>query len=239
MKQLIKSAFNTMGYEVRRIIPPQNRFTVGKITYDVDPCSVGHEPQGELTGKGAIRFIRERGLRELSILDMCCGVGVIGLTIFSELRAESIVNKAGFADINIFNLNSLQRTLKINNLDQLIGTEINYWLSDSLKNIPPDQKFDLIVSNPPHFFSEDHTANLLIPSRLAMYDANWSFHKSFYSRCHEYLTERGEVWFLENGDAVKAEGLRPMIDDNPRLEYVGEMTEPGDPVFFWMFSKKV
>ncbi len=239
MKQLIKSAFTTMGYEIRRIMPPQNRFTVGKITYDVDPCSVGREPQGELTGMGAIRFIRERGLRDLSILDMCCGVGVIGLTIFSELRAESIVKQVSFADINIFNLNSLQRTLEINDLDQLKGTQINYWLSDSLGNIPPNQKFDLIVSNPPHFFVEDRTATALAPSRLAMYDADWSLHKSFYSRCHEYLTERGEVWFLENGDAINAEGLRPMIDANPHLKYVGEMVEPGDPVFFWMFSKKV
>lgn len=239
MKQIVKSALRTIGYEVRRVLPPRNRFTVGAITYDVDPCSVGQEPQGELTGRGAIRFIRERGLTDLSILDMCCGVGVIGLTIFSELREEAIVREVAFADINIFNLNSLERTLKLNNLYALVGDRITYWLSDSLTSVPPERRFDIIVSNPPHFFSEDRTANPLLPSRLAMYDADWSFHKSFYSQCHRYLTPRGEVWFLENGDAVSAQDLLPFIQANPHLEYVGETVEPGDPNYFWMFSKRL
>lgn len=239
MKQMIKSAFRAMGFEVRRIMPPQNQFTVAGITYDADPCSVGKEPQGELTGRGVVKLIRERELTHLSILDMCCGVGVIGLTIFSELRNTEMLDKVSLADINIFNINSLERTLKLNGLESLVGDQIEYWLSDSLKNIPRGKQFDLIVSNPPHFFAEDRTSNPLMPSRLAMYDADWAFHKSFYSECHNYLTPRGEIWFLENGDAIDAEGLLPMIKANPQLQYVGELTEPLDPVFFWMFSKKV
>jgi methylase of polypeptide subunit release factors len=238
MKQMIKSALRAMGYEMRRIMPPNNQFTVANISYDADPCSVGHEPQGELTGRGAVRFIRERGLTNLSILDMCCGVGVIGLTIFSELRNTPHLEKVAFADINIFNINSLERTLKFNGLQPLVGNRIEYWLSDSLKNIPPDKQFDLIVSNPPHFFAEDRTANPLVPSRLAMFDADWAFHKSFYSQCHNYLTPHGEIWFLENGDAVSAAGLLPFIEANRNLEYVGEAVEPGDPTFFWMFTKR-
>src|ERR1051325_805970 len=119
MKQMIKSAFRAMGFEVRRIMPTQKRFTVAGINYDADPCSVGHEPQGELTGRGAVRIIRERGLKNLSILDMCCGVGVIGLTIFSELRSTDMLDKVALADINIFNINSLERTLKVNGLQAL------------------------------------------------------------------------------------------------------------------------
>lgn len=240
MKQLIKSAFNKIGYDIRRVNNDDDRrFTIGAVTYDVDPCSVGQTPQGELTAEATIRLIRERGLRNLRILDVCCGVGIIGLTIFSRLRDESIVEKAGFVDINIFNLNSLERTLKRNNMGDLIGDKIDFWLSNSLNGVPESEKFDLIVSNPPHFFSEAHTANSLSPGRLGTYDAEWSFHKSFYSRCHNYLTERGEIWFLENGDAIDAGGLLPMIKANPQLQYVGQLTEPLDPVFFWMFSKKV
>jgi methylase of polypeptide subunit release factors len=239
MKHMIKSAFRAIGYEVRRIMPPNNQFTVADITYDADPCSVGHEPQGELTGRGAVRLIRERGLRNLSILDMCCGVGVIGLTIFSELRNTPNLDKVSFADINIFNITSLERTLKANDLQPLVGSQLEYWLSDSLKNVPSGKQFDLIVSNPPHFFAEDRTAKPLVPSRLAMYDADWAFHKSFYRDCHNYLTPRGEIWFLENGDAVKAADLLPFINANPNLKYTGEAVEPGDPTFFWMFSKRV
>ena len=239
MKQLIKSMFHTLGYEIRRVRKEERQFIISGIIYDVDSCSVGRTPQGELTAEAAVRMIRERGLQNLRILDVCCGVGIIGLTMFSKLRDEAIIQKAAFVDINIFNLNSLQRTLKINHLDNLLGDRIHFWLSDSLNCVPDGEKFDLIVSNPPHFFSEDHTANPLSPGRLGTYDADWSFHKSFYSRCHQYLTERGEVWFLENGDAVTARDLLPLIEANPELEYVEEFKEPLDPVFFWMISKKV
>ncbi|MFN2454884.1 MAG: methyltransferase [Pyrinomonadaceae bacterium] len=238
MKRLVKGGLNALGYEVHKKQDSQ-KFTIGEITYEVDPCSVGETPQGELTGEAAIRMIRERGLSKLRVLDICCGVGIIGMTIFSKLRRESIVERVGFVDINIFNLNSLRRTLKLNNLDQLLGDRINYWLSDSLDNVPAGEKFDLIVSNPPHFFSPDHTEGFLSPGRLGTYDADWSFHKSFYKQCHNYLTERGEVWFLENGDAVQESGLLPLIQANSNLSYVKQITEPLDPVFFWMISKKV
>ena len=87
----------------------------------------------------------------------------------------------------------------------------------------------IIVSNPPHFFSEDHTTNELVPRRLAIYDADWSLHKSFYSSCHNYLNEHGEIWFLENGDAVTEKDFLPFINANPRLEYVKSFPEPADP----------
>lgn len=239
MKTLIKSAFNAIGYDIRKLNSQPNQFTIGKINYEVDPCSVGQTPQGELTGTAAIRLIRERGLSDLSMLDMCCGVGIIGLTIFSELQTDSTVKRMAFADINVFNLNSLRRTLQINQLEPLLGNQINYWLTDSLSNIPSTAKFDIIVSNPPHFFVDDFTTNALSPGRLGTYDSNWSFHKSFYRDCHNYLTPSGEVWFLENGDGAKSADLLPFIEANPNLKYVGEAVEPGDPTFFWMFTKRV
>jgi methylase of polypeptide subunit release factors len=239
MKRLIKACVGTLGYEVRRRQEDQRRFTIKGIEYEVDPCSVGRTPQGEITAEAAIRMIRERGLKNLRVLDICCGVGIIGMTIFSTLRHEAIVEGVGLADINIFNLNSLRRTLSLNGLDDLLGDRINFWLSDSLNHIPAGERFDLIVSNPPHFFEENRTAGALTPGRLGTYDADWSFHKSFYSRCQDYLTDRGEVWFLENGAAVEERDLLPLIESNPDLSYVKTITEPLEPSFFWMISKKV
>lgn len=239
MKQLIRTGLNALGYEVQRKRNDRHTFTIGEVTYEVDPCSVGQTPQGELTAEAAIRMIKERGLKNLRILDVCCGVGIIGMTIFSRLRRESLVEEVGFIDINIFNLNSLHRTLKLNRMDQLLGNKIKYWLSDSLNNIPVEEKFDLIVSNPPHFFAEDRTAESLSPGTLGTYDADWSFHKSFYDQCHKYLTGRGEVWFLENGDGATESDLLPFIEANPGLKYVEQISEPLDPTFFWMITRKV
>lgn len=238
MKQLVRSALGALGYDIQRRDSSRHAFTIKGINYEVDPCSVGQTPQGELTAEGAIRLIRERGLKDLRVLDICCGVGIIGLTIFSRLRQDSILKSVAFGDINIFNLNSLHRTLKINKLDGLIGSEIQYWLSDGLKNIPQGEKFDIIVSNPPHFFKSDFTSDQLVPDKLGTYDADWAFHSSFYSRCHDYLTEEGEVWFLENGRAAKESDFKPFIEANPQLQYIKQTMEPLVPDFFWMFTKK-
>lgn len=238
MKRLIKAALMPFGLDLRRTKIPGLEFTISGIKYQIDPCSAGQQPQGEMTGKGAIRMIEERQLRNLRILDICCGVGIIGLTIFSKLGGQSVVKGVGFADINIFNRNSFFRTLKNNRMEGLVGDQIWFWLSDGLKYIPRGEKFDLIVSNPPHFFVEEYANDSLSPLRLAMYDADWGFHKSFYEQCHDYLTEKGEVWFLENGSAVTENDLLPFIKANDRLKYVTQITEPLDPGFFWMISQR-
>ncbi len=237
MKQFIKKLFNTFGYEISRI---QTQFKISGIQYEVDPCSVGETPQGEMTAKGAIRMIRERQLKNLKILDICSGVGIVGLTLFSELRKDSIVKEVAFADINIFNLNSLHRTLRVNHLDQLLGNQIRYYLSDGLNHIPRDEKFDIIVSNPPHYFGQSFNKKdtPLSPSRLGTYDAGWNFHKSFYRQCHDYLTERGEVWFLENDFVANEKDFLLFIEDNDKLKYVKEVKEPLDLRFFWMITQK-
>jgi len=234
----IKRLINKLGYDIGRI--RKSQFTVGDITYIAEPCSIGDTPQGETTATGAIRMIEQRQLEKLKILDICCGLGVVGLTIFSNFRNQGIVKEAAFADINIFNLNSLNKTLRENKLDNLMGSQIHCYLSDGLNNIPPDEKFDIIVSNPPHYFNKDfgRDKTVLTPARLGTYDSGWSFHKSFYSQCHNYLTPKGEVWFLENSSGAKEEDLLPFIQANEKLKYVRMIQEPLDPRFFWMITTK-
>lgn len=238
MKHLIKVFLGGFGYEISRV--RRNRFVISGIQFEVDPCSVGKTPQGEMTAEGAIRIIRGRQLKDLKILDICCGVGIIGLIIFSKLSEDAIVKEVAFADINIFNLNSLHRTLRINHLDQLLGNRIRSYLSDGLKHIPRDEKFDIIVSNPPHYFGQDRIKdkNSLSTNRLSTYDANWDFHKFFYGQCHDYLADGGEVWFLENSSAASENDFLPFIEANAQLKYVGNAREPLDPRFFWMITRK-
>lgn len=236
MRRLTNLSLGMLGYELRR--KGVQRFTIAGIRYEADPCSVGQTPQGEITAEGAIRMIRERRMTDLSILDMCCGVGIVGLTIFTKLRNQ-YVREIVFADINIFSLNSLRRTLKINGLDELLGSQIRCVLTDGLNYMPRGEKFDIIVSNPPHYFVKDYISKDLEPSTLGTYDAGWAFHESFYKQCHECLTGRSEVWFLENSDAVKESDLLPFIEANPHMKYVESISEALDPAFFWMIARKV
>jgi methylase of polypeptide subunit release factors len=235
IKPLIIAAFDALGYE-----PPRRksrRYTISGLHYDAGPYSVGETPQGEATAEGAIRMIQERGLRDIRVLDICCGTGIIGLTVFARLRQGDTVRAVGLSDINIFNLNALRRTLKSNALEPLVGSEIKVWLSDGFAHIPAEERFDLIVSNPPHFPRDDFTSGDFSPDVLGTFDANWSFHSDFYRQCHERLRPGGEVWFLENGEGATEDDLRPFIAANPRLHYIGRRDEPLLPKCFWMLTK--
>jgi methylase of polypeptide subunit release factors len=233
VKNLVWNFFYKLGYDISRA--RKTRFSAGGLTYEIDRCSVGRTPQGEMTASGAIALIRDRGLRDLHLLDICCGVGIVGLTLFTRLGRD-VVREVALADINIFNLNSLRRTLEINQLDQLIGGAIACHLSDGLRHVPRDRKFDLIVSNPPHYFIPSRTKDGLSPGRLGTYDEGWAFHRSFYQDCHHFLSDRGEVWFLENSAGASEQQLLPFIEANTALRYQGQVREPLDPTFFWMIT---
>ena len=237
MKRLFNRILNVFGFEMVR--QRKNVFEIAGIKYNVDQCSVGLTPQGEQTGLATVRLIRERNLKQLKVLDLCCGVGIVGLTIFAKLRDTDHLAQICFADINIFNINSLRRVLSLNNLESLAGSSIHSWLSDGLESIPRTSAFDLIVSNPPHFFIQDFLKNDFSPGRLGGFDPQWEFHQKFYAQCDEYLSDRGEIWFLENGDAAQEKDFLPFIQGNTALEYVGRVDEPRLPGFFWMITKKV
>ena len=235
MKNFVWNLLYNLGYDISRA--RKTRFAAGGLTYEVDRCSVGRTPQGEMTAAGAIAMIQEKQLRDLRVLDICCGVGIVGLTLFARL-GKDIVRDVTLADINIFNLNSLRRTLEINHLDHLMGDRISCHLSDGLSHVPRDKQFDLIVSNPPHYFIPSRTKGGLSPGRLGTYDAEWSFHRSFYQECHRFLTGRGEVWFLENSAGASEGLLLPFIEANAALKYRGQVREPLDPTFFWMMTQR-
>lgn len=247
MRVIIKKLFNAFGFDITRVSKTQ--FSINGIKYVADPCSVGHEIYGEITAKGAISIIKERDLKGLKILDIGCGVGTIGLTIFSSFGNSRIIKNVVFSDINIFNINSLKKTISLNKLDHLLDSKFRIYLSDCLTNIPSFEKFDLIISNPPYYPTKSFSTEKLplTPGRLGTYDGGWDFHRKFYSQCHNYLNDRGEVWFLENGSVAGEKEFLPFIENNDKIKYVKGIkvkrikeqikeSLPGD--LFWMITQK-
>jgi methylase of polypeptide subunit release factors len=238
MKQLIKNIAGHFGFEISKAHSRESGFTIEGIKYEADSCSVGKTPEGEHAAQGAIRMIRERNLKNLNILDIGCGVGIIGLTIYTKLSSEGIVSEIVFSDINIFNLHSLKRTLKSNNLEHLLGKKIRCYLSDGLQHIPETEKFDIIIGNPPHFISKKDSEEWLSPGKLGTYDADWGFHKSFYNACSTLLKEKGEVWMFENS-AADGDTFMPYIEANQKIKFVKQFPEPLNPRFYWMISQRI
>lgn len=218
-----------------------NGFVVRGIHYYPDPCSVGLTAGGEVTGASAADLIRERNMSGLRVLDICCGVGLVGLTMLACLKDDPEHRVAGMslADINIFNLNSIERTLKMNS-SQLWGeVEVQTFLTDGLKHIEPANQFDLIVSNPPHFFLENFSDLPLQPDVLGTNDAGWTFHKEFYSVVADYLSPEGQVWFLENHLAQCDDQLVQMARDAPRLELTDVFDDEREKTLFWVMTRRV
>ena len=222
----------------REIYP--NGFAVRGIQYHPDPCSVGLTAGGEVTGSSAAELIRERDMSGLHVLDICCGVGLVGLSLAACLKDDpGRILSVSLADINIFNLNSIERTLKMNPTDRWGGVEVTTVLTDGLKHIEPANQFDLIVSNPPHFFLENFSDLPLQPDVLGTNDAGWKFHKEFYSIVADYLTPRGQVWFLENHLARCDDQLVQMAKDGRDLELLDVFDDRQESTLFWVMTRKV
>jgi hypothetical protein len=111
------------------------------------------------------------------------------------------------------------------------------WLSDALSQVPRDEKFDLIVSNPPHFFTERFTDDKAL-SRLA--PGHLRPRLAVPPRVLPGLPSqpraerRGVV--PRNGRTAKEADLLPFIKANAEL--VRTLPEPTVPDFFWMMSRR-
>lgn len=230
----------------RRIVDRLHResyrdgFVVKGIHYRPDPCSVGLTAGGEITGASAADLVRDRDLADLHVLDICSGVGLVGLTLLASLGGEARrrVRELTFVDINIFNINSIERTLETNPPERWGNVTVRPVLSDGLSHIDPAQQFDLIVSNPPHLFLPNFTDRALDPDVLGTNDAGWTFHHNFYAVAADYLSDRGEVWFLENHLAESDDDLVRMAKEAPGLELVDVFDDRRDRSLFWVMSKR-
>ena len=214
-------------------------FDVDGVQYYPDPSSVGKTPQGRITGESAADLVRSRGLSDIRVLDVCCGVGIVGFTMLAQLKDTERISEMSFADINIFNVNSVKRTLENNDESRIGKAPVHVYLSDGLRCIEPASQFDVIVSNPPHFDADPFPKGTsLDPVSLGNSDPAWDFHRGFYEVVDKYLRPEGEVWFFENGEGASVDLLLPFIEQNPDLEFIESFPDRRDSTFFWMITRR-
>ena len=93
---MIYRTSNLFGVERHRKSAYEFKFSW--MCYEADACSVGRLPESELVAEGAIRMITEGNLRNLYILDLACGIGIIELKIFSRLGYDSTIKGIAFSE---------------------------------------------------------------------------------------------------------------------------------------------
>lgn len=182
---------------------------------------------GSRFGQDYLRLLRERGAPVMPrVFEWCAGPAFIGFSLLAHGFAKSLC----LADINPHAVKACRRTVRENGLE----ARVRVHLSDNLSAIPETERWDLVVSNPPHFADAYHGS-------LRAHDPGWQIHAGFYARVPEFLSADGVVLIQENGRGSRAETFRSMIEaagleivhDSGLIELPGE-----DDPFFYLGSMR-
>lgn len=134
------------------------------------------------------------------MFEYCAGPGFIGFA----LLASGLCDRLTLADVNPAAVDCCRQTMRDNGLED----RVTVYLSDCLDDIPSDERWDLVVSNPPHWpgTEEEYRDN------LRLIDPAFKVHRRFYRDVHKFLAEDGSVLFQENGHATRRDAFIAMIE---------------------------
>ena len=138
-----------------------------------------------------IEYIKSINKNNIKILDLCTGSGIIGITLRKELESKSLEVVA--SDIS-------EEALKVAKENAIMNeAEVKFIQSDIFENI--NDKFDIIVSNPPYIAyndkitMEDNVLNYDPHLALFAEEDGMYFYREIVANAKEYLEEDGIVFF--------------------------------------------
>lgn len=113
----------------------------------------------EILVEKVLEYVRQKsnitngdiGVKFMSLLDMCSGSGAIGISIVKN--SASNISKVTFCDISENTLKICEKNAKLNKINDSVS--ISYINSDLFTKVTKDEKYDIIVSNPPYIRAED------------------------------------------------------------------------------------
>ncbi len=146
-----------------------------------------------------------------NVLEMCSGPGFIGFTLMKNGKANNLM----LSDINLEVSNYIHKTCQFNCI-----ANVKFIDSDCFDSILKTNKFDTIVSNPPHFKTERPGGYRSDNEKLISLDLDMGFHKKFFQQAAEYLKPGGKVVLIENCDGVTETDIRNMTEGKWGVEYV-------------------
>jgi predicted RNA methylase len=139
------------------------------------------------------------------VFEFGAGPGFIGFSLLAHRLCESLC----VADINSEAIAAAHETVRRNRLQDCVSV----YLSDGLHDIPSSERWDLVVSNPPHFRNA-------YEGSLRHHDAEWALHRHFYAHVIRFLTSNASVLLQENYQGSSEQDFRAMISA-AGLEYQG------------------
>jgi len=122
-------------------------------------------------------------------VELCAGPGFIGFSLLSLGICQEMV----FIDVNPYAIKLLRRTISHNKLEG----RTTVYQSDVLKDVPKSElgRWDLVVSNPPHFVDIESFQNKLAHIGV---DLDWRLHREFYASVVPFMAPTGHIVMQEN-----------------------------------------
>ena len=130
-------------------------------------------------------------------LEWCAGLSAVAFSLLDAGTAENIV----LMDLYEPALLQAKKNAIINN----IAKKVDIRLCDKISNLPSTDKFDLVVSNPPHVDNadwldesqpdlpkeyKDHIVRITV-------DKDWQLHKEFFKNITDHLNPNADVFISE------------------------------------------
>ena len=153
-------------------------------------------------GQQFLSVVKEKIGKVDHAFEYCAGAGFIGFS----LLAHNLCERLTLADINPDAVKACEETIKNNNLQ----TKVSVYLSDCLDKIPESEKWDLVVSNPPHWPSSEDKYR----ENIRNFDPGLIIHKKFYRDIHKFLKPNGSILLQECETAANVENFSQMIEEN-------------------------
>jgi methylase of polypeptide subunit release factors len=125
--------------------------------------------------------------------EWCSGSGPLGYTLLDE----NIVEHITFSDLYQVGIDDCLATAQHNN----ITNSVDAFLSSTIAGIPQIDALDLVVSNPPHCWSQNP---LELYSRTPfLLDKDMVAHKEFFKNIKARLSEKAELFIIEHDASIK------------------------------------
>jgi hypothetical protein len=181
------------------------------------------EGGGRSFGQDYIRLVRHLFGHVGRVYEFCAGPGYIGFSLLAHGLCDELV----LSDVNPRAIEALNRSVALNGLED----RVTVYESDGLEGIPAEERWDLVVSNPPHFKEQARADPSLITD-----DPNWRLHRDFYGRVGQFLTPGGSLLIQENSRGSDPEDFLPMIEAGG-LTHIRTLWYPGgwSPTAFFYF----
>ena len=138
-----------------------------------------------------IEYVKASNKNKFKILDLCTGSGIIAITLKKELEKVSV-------DVIASDISEEALEIAKEN-SQSHDATIKFIKSDIFNNI--DNKFDIIVSNPPYIDRKDEVTmqdNVLkYDPHLALFaeEEGMYFYRKIIEQANDYLNENGVIFF--------------------------------------------